>query len=131
DRAKVDVRGLLRLEILAVERQGDRALIHARSRFEFLNSDSHFKVPQVQAPDPQLQRQDPQSKSIDFIILPDGRIDSVKGLDQLFPEQQQAWQEWVSRFSLAAAFPADGAKLSARCKSDEPEKSPVPIARLR
>src|SRR5438874_209382 len=79
DNAKIDVRGLLRLEkILAVERQGDRALIHARSRFELLNSDSHFKVPEVQAPDPQLQRQDPQGKSIEFIILPDGRIDSVK-----------------------------------------------------
>ena len=131
DNAKVDVRGLLRLEILAVDRQGDRALIHARSRFELLNSDSHFKVPEVQAPDPKQQRQDPPGKSIDFVILPDGRIDSIKGLDQFFPEQQQAWQEWVSRFALAAAFPGNGAKLSQRWKSDEPEKSPAPIAGLR
>jgi hypothetical protein len=131
DNAKVDVRGLLRLEILAVERQGDRALIHARSRFEVLNSDSHLRVPEVLAPDPQRQRQDPHGKSIDFVVLPDGRIDSVKGLDQFFPEQQQAWQEWVSRFALAAAFPGNGAKLSQRWKSDEPEKSPAPIAGLR
>ena len=131
DNAKVDVHGLLRLEILAVDPQGDRALIHARSRFDTLNSDSHFKVPEVQAPDPRQQRQDPQGKSIDFTILPDGRVDAVKGLDQLFPEQQQAWQEWVARFALAAASPGDGVKLSQRWKSDELEKSPAPIAGLR
>jgi hypothetical protein len=129
--AKVDVHGLLRLEILAVDPEGDRATIHARSHFDVLNSGSRFKVPEVQAPDPQIQRQDAQEKYVDFTVLPDGRIDSVKGLDQLFPEQQQAWQEWVSRFVLAAGFPGNGAKLAQRWRSDEAEKSPAPIAGLR
>jgi hypothetical protein len=131
DQAKIDVHGLLRLEILAVEPQVDRATIHARSRFDTLNSDSRFKVPGFQTPDPQLQRQDAKEKYIDFMILPDGRIDGIKGLDQLFPEQQQAWQEWVSRFVLAAGFPGNGAKLAQRWRSDEPEKAPAPIAGLR
>src|SRR2546430_4039234 len=107
DNAKVDVRGLLRLEILRVEAPGQRSLVQARSRFEILNSDPHLKVPNVESPAPTLQRQDsqrqdPQAKFVDFMIFPDGRIDAVKGLDDLFPEQQQAWQEWASRFALAA-----------------------------
>src|SRR5205085_12575909 len=48
-----------------------------------------------------------------------------------FPEQQQAWQEWASRFALAAAFPISGLKLAQKWKSNEAEKSPAPIAGLR
>src|SRR5437868_1136709 len=131
DSAKIDVNALLSLEILAVQAQGDRAVIHARSRFEVLNSDTRLKVPQIEAPDNQVQRQDPKGKLIEFTILADGRLNQVSGLDALFPEQQQAWQEWASRFLLAAAFPISGLKLAQKWKSNEAEKSPAPIAGLR
>src|SRR5256885_6827023 len=105
DHAKVDVRGLLRLEILRIDPVGQRAVIQARGRFETLNSDSHLKTPNLKSPAAPAQHPDPQGKSVDFVILPDGRINAVKGLDDLVPEQQQAWQEWAARFTLAAAFP--------------------------
>src|SRR5262249_37073998 len=57
-------------------------------------------------------------------------IDQVKGLEPLFPEQQQAWQEWVSRFAAAAVFPQDGVRLAQKWRSEEPERTPSPIARL-
>jgi hypothetical protein len=131
DSAKVDVSALLRLEVLGVQAKGERAVIHARTRFEVLNSDSHFKVPQVEPPPAQLQKQDANGKVIEFTILPDGRLDQLTGLDALFPEQLQAWQEWASRFLLAAAFHTKGVRVAQKWNSEEAEKSPSPIAGLR
>src|SRR6266849_9017389 len=131
DSAKIDVNAFLRLEVLGVQAQGDRAVIHARTKFEVLNSDSHFKVPNIEPPAGQVQRQDPDAKFIEFTIHPDGRLDQVTGLDALLPEQQQAWQEWASRFLLAAAFRAPGARIAQKWSSEEVEKSPSPIAGLR
>lgn len=131
DSAKIDVSALLRIEILGVQAQGDRAVIHARTKFEILNSDSHFNVPQTEPPAGQVQRQDPDTKFIEFTILPDGNLDQVNGLDAFLPEQQQAWQEWASRFLLTAAVRGPGARLAQKWTSEEPEKSPSPIAGLR
>jgi hypothetical protein len=114
--AQIDVRALLRLEVLDVAAEGQRARIHARTWLESL-------------PD-RVEAQHAPAKSVEFTILPDGHVDAVKGLDDLAPEQQQAWQEWASRFTLAAMLTGDGAKLSSKWKSREPEKSPVPIAAL-
>jgi hypothetical protein len=130
DSAKVDVNALLRLEILGVQAKGERAVIHARARFEVLNSDSHFKVPQVEPPAAQLQKQDGDGKVVEFTILPDGRLDQITGLDALFPEQQQAWQEWASRFLLAAGFRTAGVRVTQKWNSREAEKSSSPIAGL-
>jgi hypothetical protein len=131
DSAKVDVSALLSLEILGVRAQGDRAVIHARTRFEILNSDTRLKVPQIEAPDKQVQRQDPKGKLIEFTILADGRLDQVSGLDALFPEQQQAWQEWASRFLLTAQFHRPSVRIAERWNSVEKEGAPSPIAGLR
>jgi len=131
DSAKIDVSALLRLEVLSVQTQGGRAVIHARARFEVLDSDSHFKVPNIEPPAAQVQRQDPDGKFIEFTILPDGRLDQVSGLDAFFPEQQRAWQEWASRFLLGAGFHVSGVHISQKWHSEEAEKSPSPIAGLR
>jgi len=56
-------------------------------------------------PDWDRQRVDPHGKSIEFSISPDGSVSEVKGLDSLFPEQQQGWQQWVARFALAWTLP--------------------------
>jgi hypothetical protein len=131
DSAKIDVNALLRLDVVSVQARGDRAIIHARTTFEVLNSDSHLKVPQIEPPDPQLQGQDPKGKVIEFTILPTGRLDQVTGLDGLFPEQRQAWQEWASRFLLAAEFRTPSVHIAQKWNSVETERSPAPIAGLR
>ena len=131
DSAKVDVNALLRLEVLGVQASGERAVIRARTTFQELNSNLHFKVPQVEPPAPRVQRQDAGEKVVEFTILPDGRLDKVTGLDALFPEQQQAWQEWASRFLLAAAFHTQGLRVAQKWNSEEEENSPSPIAGLR
>ena len=131
DSARVDVNALLRLEVLGVQASGERAVIHARTTFQVLDSNLHFKVPQVEPPAPQVQKQDAEGKIVEFTILPDGRLDKVTGLDALFPEQQQAWQEWAARFLLGAAFRTGGVRVAQKWNSQEAENSPSPIAGLR
>jgi hypothetical protein len=127
----VDVNVLLRLEILGVQAQGDRAIMHARTRIIDLASYDRSKasnhVPSAEEP----QKPDADTKFVAFTILPDGRMDQVTGLDALLPEQQQAWQEWASRFLLAAAFRGANVRITQKWHSEEAEKAPSPIAGLR
>jgi hypothetical protein len=131
DSAKIDVNALLNLEILGVQAQADRAIVRARTKFQVLDSDSRFNTPQFDAPSHQVQRQDPKGKFVDFTILADGRLAQLTGLDALFPEQQQTWQEWASRFLFGAELRTSSARVSQKWTSAQPEKSPGPIAGLR
>ncbi len=128
--AQIDAHGLLRVEILDVQRQGSKAAIHARGRFLTLDSGVWLKRPGDKKPDWDKQRVDPHGESFDFTISPDGSVNEVKGLDTLFPEQQQAWQQWVARFALAWTLPADGMKFGEKWKSEQAEQAGAPIAGL-
>lgn len=128
--AQIDVRGLLRVDVVEVQGAGGRAVIHARTQFETLDSDTALTIPQVKPSPGAVQRADPKGKIVEFTIAGDARVNDVKGLDALVPEQQQAWGEWVSLFAMAAAFPEKGVKRGEKWESDEAEKSAAPIAGL-
>jgi hypothetical protein len=128
--AQIDAHGLLRVAILDVQQPGSKAAIHARGRFLTLDSGVWLKRPGDKKPDGDKQRVDPHGKSIEFTISSDGSVNEVKGLDTLFPEQQQAWQQWVARFALAWTLPADGMKFGEKWKSEQAEQAGAPIAGL-
>jgi hypothetical protein len=128
--AQIDAHGLLRVEILDVQGIGGKAAIHARGQFLTLDSGVWMKGPGEKKPDWDKQRVDPHGKSIEFTISPDGSVNDVKGLDSLFTEQQQAWQQWVARFALAWTLPAEGMKPGEKWKSEQAEQSGAPIAGL-
>jgi hypothetical protein len=130
DGAQIDVRGLLRMEVVDVRSEGGKAVIHARTQFETLNSDTDLKIPVAGSPPGNVERADPHGKNVEFSITADGQVAGVKGLDTFSLEQQQAWGEWVSLFAMAAAFPEKGVKHGDKWQSDETEKSPAPIAGL-
>ena len=127
---QIDVRGLLRMEIVGVHSEGGKTAIHAQAQFETLNSNADLKTPEAEPPLDNLRRIDPQPKIMEFTIAADGQVSDVKGLDTLLPEQQQAWGEWVSLFAMAAAFPEKGVKRGEKWESDEAEQSPAPLAGL-
>ena len=127
ENANTEVHALLRLEIVDLQAQSQGVAIHARTHFQTLNSDPNFKAPNLGAPSPPGS----DGESVEFTLLPDGDLENVKGLDALLPEQQQAWQEWLSRFSLAASLPEPTLKIAQKWKSEAPENSPSPIAGLR
>lgn len=124
-----DVRAVLRVEILGVAAQRSRAVIHARSIFTPL--DAHLRADKSAQPSVQQQGNTvAASPAIGFSIFPDGRIDQITGLDAFSPDQQEAWQQWASRFAAPGGFPQGGIKPSQKWKSEELEKSPAPIAGL-
>jgi hypothetical protein len=129
--AQLDAHGLLRIEILDVQQAANKSTIHASGRFLSLDSGVWVKNPGDKKPNWDAQRLDSNGKTIEFTISPDGSINDVKNLDSLFPEQQQAWQQWVARFALAWTLPDDGVKCREKWKSDESERSGSPIAGLQ
>jgi hypothetical protein len=119
----------LHIEILDVRPQGDRSIIHARSYFESANSiasgNSAAAGRAPSSPPPE------DVKFVEFTILPDGRADPVTGLAAIFPEQREAWQQWLRQFAVVAIFPKDGVKRGQNWKSTEPEQAQSPIDRLQ
>jgi hypothetical protein len=127
--ARTDAQWILHLEILDVYPQGDRASIHARSYFQSANSIASGNsapagaTPAVAPPD--------DAKFVEFTIHPDGRAVSVTGLTAIFPEQREAWQQWLRQFAIAAVFPKDGVKRGQNWKSTELEQAQSPIDKLQ
>jgi hypothetical protein len=128
--AQLDAHGLLRIEILDVQQAGDKTAIHARGKFLTLDSGAGPKRSGDTKPHGDTQRVDPEGKSVEFTISPDGSAEKVAGLDSLIPEQQQVWQEWVARFAVAWTLPTAGVKLGEKWKSEQPEQAGAPIAEL-
>src|SRR5260370_14948122 len=117
--AQIDAHGLLRIEILDVQQTATRPVIHARGQFLTLDTGVWIKGPRDKKPNWDKQRVDREGKSIEFTISPDGSVNSAKGLDALFPEQQQAWQQWVARFALAWTLPRNGMKSGDKWMSQQ------------
>jgi hypothetical protein len=114
-------RWILRVEILDVQPRDDRFIIHARSQFQDFSANDALSA----------SRSESEAKSVDFTILPDGHIEKVTGLKDLFPEQQEIWQQWLHQFAIAAIFPTGGVKPGQRWKTTQPESAPSPIVKLQ
>lgn len=67
---------------------------------------------------------------VDFIIGENGAVARADGLDDLEPQQQIAWQFWISQFAFGWTLPDAGVKPGEKWKSVEQEKTPTPIANL-
>ncbi len=128
--SQVDAHGLLQVEILDLRKQGPRASVHARARFLTIDSDVRLKKPEDQSPNWKVEGVDPEGKTIEFTISPDGRPENISGLETLLVDQQRAWWEWATRFSLAWTLPADVVKLNEKWKSELAMGSGTPIAGL-
>jgi hypothetical protein len=126
----VDLRALLRLEVLGVEPQGARSVLHFRAIYQTLDTPEESGLSRRKPLVPALPQQGTQSALIEFTILADGRMSNIKNVDALLPEQQEAWREWAARFAASAAFPEKGITVAQKWKSEEPEKTAAPIAGL-
>ena len=126
----LDAHGLLRVEILEVRRQKSRSEIHARARFQGLNSGVLPKKPDEKVPKLTVEKQKPAETAVEFTIRSNGLVEEVKDLETLAPEQQQAWREWATKFAIAGTFPKDGVKRGEKWDTTEEEKSPAPVAGL-
>jgi hypothetical protein len=71
-----------------------------------------------------------KSPKVSFTIGEAGEVTRADGLEELAPEQRLAWQFWIAQFAFGWTLPASGVKPGEKWKSEEVEKTPMPIARL-
>ena len=117
DATQLDAHGLLRVEILDVQGTPGNAIIRARGQFLTPDSGVAMKLPNDKNLAGSIPSVAPNGKSFEFTISPDGSVNTMKGLDSLSPEQQQAWQQWVARFALAWTLPTDGLKSGEKSRA--------------
>lgn len=128
--AKIDVSGILQVEVLAADPASTSAGVHFRTHFLYLLSNIGA-LRRGKKPDQfNLERSPADKKYVDCVLQLDSQISQITGLDQLATEQQDAWREWASRFSAAFLIETEARKRGAKWNSDQPETSSSPIAEL-
>ena len=126
--SQTDAHGLLRVQILNSQQTVGKLTSHARS--QFLNDDAAAPKPAAEKLKSALKPLAPEGNPVEFTISSHGFAEKITGLDTLTSEQQQIWQEWVARFAVAWAIPAQRAKVGDKWKIEQPEPAPSPIAAL-
>ena len=59
------------------------------------------------------------AKSFEFAIHSDGSVIPPKEIDELSPEDADAWRAWIARFAIAWTVPEKGAKLGDKWFAEE------------
>ena len=72
----------------------------------------------------------PAKHEVRFTIKENGQLNLVEGLEDLDTEQRLTWQFWITRFAYGWTLPSDGVKPGDKWKSEEPETTPTPVAKL-
>jgi len=129
--SQMDAHGLLRIEVLDLQQAGGRLAIHAQCQFLSEEGGTSANKPASGKSKRELQPLAAEGKPIEFTISPDGFAEKITGLDALTPEQQQIWEEWLARFAMAWAIPAQRAKIGDKWRIEQPERAASPIAAIR
>jgi hypothetical protein len=114
--SKVNASGLLQVEIV----NSGTAGLHIKTYYSERNSSRGPQISESTAPD----------KLVEVSIALNGSASEIKGLDQLSPAQQFAWNDWLGRFTSSMTFPKQGIHAGQKWETSEPETNPSPIAGL-
>ena len=128
--AKIDVSGILQVEVLAPGPAATSDGVHLRTHFLYLASNIGA-LQRGKKPDQSVTERAPADKKhVNCLLQPDGQITQISGLDQLALEQQDAWREWAAHFSAAFLIDTGARKRGSKWNSEQPETSPSPVAEL-
>jgi len=128
--SEIDADGLLRIEIVDVQRMSDRTAVQARGQILPRPPASADAATTVQKSSANPQNQALASKSIEFTISLDGSAEKVIGLEELDPADQEVWRAWLARFAAAWTIPAQRAKIGDKWSAEQPEPASSPIVAL-
>ncbi len=109
---KQEFTGELHIKFLDVRAAGGRPVIRAKAEFAYPGNPATEKRP------------------VEFTIAGDGQVKNPSGFDEWDPIERMAWQFWISRFAFGWTLSPENTKRGVKWKSEEPENSPAPIARL-
>ena len=84
-------------------------------------------VLRAQIQDPAVAQ--PPAKAFEFSIRSDGTVTPPKDVDDLAPEDADAWRAWLANFAIAWTIPEKGARLGDKWTAEEPIPG-MPLAEL-
>jgi hypothetical protein len=113
DPGPVDITRTIRVDVLDVAPADPRAKLVLRA----------------QILDPAAAAQ-PAPKSFDFSVRSDGTVIPPNDVDDLAPEDADAWRAWLTHFAIAWTLPEKGARLADKWTAEEPILG-LPLADLR
>lgn len=123
--AKLEVHGLLLVDVLGKNTDGG-----LRLRTQFAELAPGPKRPGPGGPDQGGGPQPAGKNAVQFTLMPDGSTPDPGGIDELLPEEREAWRAWLASFARAMSFPKGGVRRGDKWDREEPETSPAPIAQL-
>jgi hypothetical protein len=123
--SNVNASGLLQVEIVATGAAG----LHIKTYYSERDEHNSGATPS-QSRGPQVSESAAPDKLVEVLIASNGSASQIKGLDQLSPAQQFAWNDWLGRFTSAMTFPKQGIHAGQKWQTSEPETNPSPIAAL-
>lgn len=100
----VDVSLQLNVEVKEVRPDGPGQALHLLARV------AH---PTDQAPS------SANAKTIEFMLHTGGQVSDLSGIEALSPEEQEAWQNWLAHFGVAATFPDKSLRSGEKWKTQE------------
>jgi hypothetical protein len=121
--SNISANGLLQVEIMEAGATG----LHLKTYYSERNSSA--ASPAV-AQGPRAADSSNADKLVEVSIASNGNASQIKGLDQLSPAQQFAWNDWLGRFTSSMTFPKTGIRAGEKWEGTEPEANPSPIAAL-
>ncbi len=123
--SNVNASGLLQVEIVTA----GPASLHIKTYYS--ERDEHDSLPTPsQTRGPQVSGSGAPDKLVEVSIASNGAASQIKGLQQLSPVQQFAWNNWLGRFTSAMTFPKQGIHAGQKWQTSEPETNPSPVAAL-
>lgn len=123
--SNVNASGLLQVEIVATGAAG----LHIKTYYSERDEHNSAAAPS-QSRGPRVSESAAPDKLVEVSIASNGSTSQIKGLDQLSPAQQFAWNDWLGRFTSAMAFPKPGIRSGQKWQTSEPETNPSPIGAL-
>ncbi len=109
---KQEFSGQLHIKVMDVGTENGRPVIRAKAEFDYPENTTALK------------------HVAEFAISGNGQVKNMSGFDDWEPIERMAWQFWISRFAFGWTLSSENMKRGAKWKSEEPENSPAPIARL-
>ena len=123
--SNVNANGLLQVEIVTSGPAG----LHIKTYYSERDEHNSATAPS-QSRGPQVSESAVPDKLVEVLIASNGSASQIKGLDQLSPSQQFAWNDWLGRFTSAMTFPKQGIRSGQKWQTSEPETNASPIAAL-
>jgi hypothetical protein len=117
---KQDFSGILQVTVENVSAEAGKPLVRAVAEFKYPQDGKTKREESIKA----------GNHTVEFTIGGNGQLKNETGFDQLTPLEALVFSSWISKFAFGWTIPERDMKPGEVWKSEEPEGTPGPIARL-